>query len=300
MSPDEEQQFCEELLSSPDLQRQVSEMSMLRHGLVDQPAVARRRPVLRWAGYAAAGVVGMVAGALFFNQQPAPEEAVISGVPYTLAGEVRGEGDEPVVLPRITQGVTVLLPVGRCSKISTVHVVGPEGKSIARSGGMSDMPGFSISLRDPEPGTYFAEVTYADCAPEVRSFVVPPTRSELEAKATFFQRPWTIRPGATSSLVRQGGSITFDIDLETSDVLISAGKMDGKESIWNSVDDAVLGPMGDTIEGTLVAGLKSYRFTISQSGNEILGHVEQQTSAKAYNDLGDDGDGDWTGGNGAQ
>ena len=54
-----------------------------------------------------------------------------------------------------------------------------------------------------------------------------------------------------------------------SEVWISAGKMGGKESIWNNVDDATLGPMGDTIEGTLVAGLKRYRFSITQDGENI-------------------------------
>lgn len=295
----EEQQFCEELLQSPELQRQVAELSMLRNGLIDQPTVTQARPQRRWFGYAAAGLVGLAVGGLFLGG-PAPEKAVITGAPYTLAGDVRGDSAEAIVLPRRTSGVTVMLPVGRCQNISGVHVVGPNGATVARSGGMSEMPGFTISLRDPDPGTYFAEISYADCPSEIRRFTVPLTLAELQSKASFFDKPWTIRPGPTSTLVKVGGSITFDIDASTSEVWISAGKMGGKESIWNNVDDATLGPMGDTIEGTLVAGLKRYRFSITQDGENIRGHVEQETSAKAANQLGDDGDGDWMGGNGVQ
>lgn len=165
LSDDDEAQFCNDLMDSPELQRQVNEAAMLRDGI---QASARPKWSLSWPVAAAAGVVGLVAGAAIFGARESVIRPVVTGPPVTLAGTVRGENVELPIYDA-TAGLTLLIPTGRCEKLNKLSVTGPD-ISLQPRVPSHVSTGISVGLPPLPAGDYRLELHFSDCPSDNRSF----------------------------------------------------------------------------------------------------------------------------------
>ena len=287
LSEAEEKAFCDELLDSPHLQKQVLEAGLLRDALEDSGPVRRSFP---WFHTAAALLFGLVIGGVVMDTEPefAP---LITGAPHTVAGEVRGT-EEVLVLPSARDGVTLLFPAGRCRGIQWVEVFDPDDEIIVASRIGRDSPGFTLTLPTAQAGEYRAEITYSDCPAETRSFSIAPAEpASIPKTAEPLVGRWTIQPGATTDLVLPGGTLEIDIATGTDGAIVTlqASGMGERDRVWNEA--TALQVQDGEITGLVTHNEHVYNMRIVYEGGQIHGSV-RSTGIRPKDD---EDDGDWTG-----